>query len=83
MPPEDLISSVCNETVKENPDKAIACFQVNVLNYPESYNAQNALANAYAKKGRVQEAIQSYRKSLELKSNNVGAVNGLSKLNEK
>ncbi len=48
MPLEDLIRLICNETLKEKPEKAIDCFQVNVTHYPLSYNAHNALAKIYA-----------------------------------
>lgn len=51
LPPEDLIHLVCAETNKENPDKAIECFQVNVTNYPQSYNALNGIAAIYTSKG--------------------------------
>lgn len=64
----------------DNPNKAIDCFQVNVSNYPLSYNARNALAKIYAKNNMKQLAIISYRKSLELKPGNPEAIDGLREL---
>ncbi len=82
LPPEDLIRDVCAHTLKENPEKAIACFQVNVANYPKSYNALNALAKVYASKGMKNEATEVYRKSLTIQPQNKGAVEGLHKLGD-
>lgn len=83
LPPEDLIHLVCNETVKDYPDKAIDCFQVNVSNYPMSYNAHNALAKVYANKGMKDKATTSYRKSLEIKPDNIEGIQGLKELERK
>ena len=80
LPPEDLIHLLCSAAVKENPAKAVDCFQVNVSNYPKSYNAHNALANAYASKGMKQDAIRSYQRSLEIKPNNPEGIRGLREL---
>lgn len=80
LAPEDLIHEVCSHTTTDNPSKAVECFQVNVSNYPKSYNAHNALAKIYASKGMKQEAIVSYRKSLELKPGNPEAIKGLKEL---
>lgn len=80
LAPEDLIHDVCSHTIIDKPDKALECFQINVANYPKSYNAHNALAKIYANNGMRQQAIKSYRKSLEIKPSNQEAITGLREL---
>lgn len=77
LPPEDLIHDVCSHTIIEKPEKAAECFKVNVQNYPQSYNAYNALGAAYAKEGKIEMAIESYQRSLELNPGNKTAENAL------
>jgi len=47
-------------------DEAIAIFQKNVKDHPESWNAHDSLAEAYATKGDKKKAIESYSKALSL-----------------
>jgi len=46
-------------------DEAIALFQRNVAAHPDSWNAHDSLAEAYALKGDKTQAAASYRKALE------------------
>jgi uncharacterized protein len=72
LPPEEFLQIVGVEMLyqKQRPESAIECFQINVENYPGSFNAYHCLAEAYAIKGDKALAIKNYEKSLELNPNN-------------
>jgi CubicO group peptidase (beta-lactamase class C family) len=61
---------------------AIAVFQRNVQEYPESGNVYDSLGEAYMKAGQKELAIQNYEKSLQLDPKNQNAVEMLKKLKE-
>jgi CubicO group peptidase (beta-lactamase class C family) len=65
----------------KTPD-AIAVFQRNVLEYPQSGNVYDSLGEAYLKAGQKGKAIQNYEKSLQLDPKNQNAVEMLKKLKE-
>lgn len=46
-------------------DEALALFQRNVQDHPDSWNAYDSLAEAYALKGDKAQAAANYRKALE------------------
>jgi len=62
---------------------AIAVFQRNVQEYPESGNVYDSLGEAYMKAGQKELAIQNYEKSLQLDPKNQNAVEMLKKLKDK
>ncbi len=62
---------------------AIAIFKLNVEEYPKSGNVYDSLAEAYAKNGQKQLAIENYKKSLELDPKNLNAVDRLKELEQK
>jgi hypothetical protein len=59
---------------------AIKLFSLNVAMYPNSFNTYDSLADAYEKAGNNSEAINNYKKSLQLNGENKNAVARLSKL---
>lgn len=61
---------------------AIAVFQRNVQEYPQSGNVYDSLGEAYMKAGQKELAIQNYEKSLQLDPKNKNAVEMLKKLKE-
>jgi tetratricopeptide (TPR) repeat protein len=61
---------------------AIAVFQRNVREYPQSDNVYDGLGEAYMKAGEKKLAIQNYEKSLQLDPKNLNAVEMLRRLNE-
>jgi CubicO group peptidase (beta-lactamase class C family) len=61
---------------------AIAVFQRNVHEYPQSGNVYDSLGEAYMKAGQKELAIQNYEKSLQLDPKNQNAVEMLKKLKE-
>ncbi|HEX8115930.1 MAG TPA: serine hydrolase, partial [Pyrinomonadaceae bacterium] len=60
--------------------EAVAVFALNVEFYPQSFNAYDSLADAYAEGGEREQAIKNYRRSLELNPQNRNAVRMLKKL---
>lgn len=65
----------------QTPD-AIAVFQRNVQDYPQSSNVYDSLGEAYMKAGQKDLAIANYEKSLQLDPKNQNAVEKLKKLRE-
>jgi tetratricopeptide (TPR) repeat protein len=60
--------------------EAIEIFKLNIAGYPRSANAYDSLGEAYMTAGDREEAIKSYRRSLELNPKNTNAVEQLRKL---
>ena len=61
-------------------DDAIEVFRQNTVDFPNSANAWDSLAEAYMTKGEKEPAIKYYEKSLELNPKNTNAVEQLKKL---
>ncbi len=61
---------------------AIQAFQMNVQEYPKSWNCYDSLGEAYMKAGQKDLAIQNYSKSLELNPDNMNGAEMLKKLKE-
>ncbi len=60
--------------------EAIALLQVNIVLFPDSWNAHDSMGEAYYQSGRLELAIQSYEKSLELNPNNEHAIKALERI---
>jgi len=60
--------------------EAIAIFELNIQEHPESANLYDSMGEAYMNNGQKELAIQSYEKSLELNPENANAVEMLKKL---
>jgi tetratricopeptide (TPR) repeat protein len=63
--------------------EAIEVFKLNVAAYPRSANAYDSLGEAYLTHGDREEAIRSYRRSLELNPQNANAVERLRTLEKR
>jgi tetratricopeptide (TPR) repeat protein len=61
-------------------DDAIEVLKKNTVDFPESWNTWDSLAEAYMDNGNKELAIKYYKKSLELNPKNTGAVEQLKKL---
>ncbi len=68
---------------KDRTSDAIAIFKLNAEEYAKSSNVYDSLAEAYAKNGQNQLAIDNYRKSLELDPKNENAAKKLKELEQK
>lgn len=69
---------VLNEEL--NTDKALAIFEINAEAFPESYTVYESLADALYKDGKVQEAINYYKKSLAINPANTEAQEMIKKI---
>ena len=67
---------------ENNIDAALFVFEKNTQLFPGSGNAWDSLGEALAKAGRKEQAIASYRKSLELDPNNRNGREMLKKLEQ-
>ncbi|HEY8181154.1 MAG TPA: serine hydrolase [Thermoanaerobaculia bacterium] len=61
-------------------DDAIQIFQLNVEEYPNSWNVYDSLGEAYAAHGDRDLAIKNYKKSIELNPKNTNATDALKRL---
>jgi CubicO group peptidase (beta-lactamase class C family) len=78
---EDALKVLGYRLLEDNRNSdAIAIFKLNVEEYPKSSSVYDSLAEAYAKEGQKQLAIENYRKSLELDPKNQNAANKLKEL---
>ena len=65
---------------KKKNAEALEVFRINVEDYPDSWNAHDSLGEAYLAVGQAEQAIRSYRRSLELNPANASARNVLKQL---
>lgn len=65
---------------KNEFEKAIAVFKLNVEAYPDGFNPYDSLGEAYMKKGDNENAIANYTKSVEINPGNLGGLEMLKKL---
>lgn len=85
-PDHKVVEGMLNELgyrvlyAEAKPEDAIVIFQRNVQEYPESSNAYDSLAEAYAVAGKKDLAIQNYKKALELDPKNENSAERLKKL---
>lgn len=63
-------------------EKAIAVFELNIEAFPHSSNVYDSHGEALLNNNQEEEAIESYRKSVELNPGNVYAIEVLKKLGE-
>jgi hypothetical protein len=61
-------------------DEAIVLFEICVAINPDSWNAYDSVGEAYLEAGLIDQAIESYKKSLELNSKNKNAAMMLERL---
>ena len=79
LPSERVIDVIGNYLLNDTKqvNNAIALFELNVSNYPNSYHAYYSLAEALKQKGEETSACEYYKKSLVLKPSNVLARKAL------
>ena len=77
LPPEELVNRVGYRMLRSDDDQqkaaALSFFDLNAVNYPESFNVFDSLGEVHAALGHTREAIESYRRSLELNPGNENA----------
>jgi len=82
LPPEGFVNWIGYYQLREKDDleKAIEYFKLNVSNYPASANSWDSLAEGWMRKGESKLAIQNYEKALALSPNLRTARDALKKL---
>ena len=67
LPPEGNVNNYANAFLaKKNFAKAYKLFQMNLDNYPKSFNAYNSMGDYYNETGEKQKAIEYYTKALTI-----------------
>jgi len=61
-------------------DESVAIFKLNVMEYPDSWNAYDSLGEAYLKINEIEKAKVSYQKSIELNPENENGINVLKQI---
>lgn len=64
-------------------ENATLIFKTVISEFPESWQAYEGLGETYLKKGDTDQAIQSFKKSVELNPQNTNAIEMLKKLEKK
>ncbi|HKD86356.1 MAG TPA: hypothetical protein VKB58_16515 [Terriglobales bacterium] len=79
--PERQVNALGYQLMGDNriPD-AITIFQVNARTHPDSWNAWDSLGEGYANAHDRENALQAYRKSVQLNPNNSGGQQMIEKL---
>lgn len=67
---------------RDHIDGAIRMFKLNVEAFPESWKVYDSLGEAYMKHGQNDQAIKTFKKSLELNPNNENAKNMIKRIKE-
>ena len=65
---------------EQQVEAAIAVFEINVERFPDSWNVYDSLGEACAANGDTERAIQLYRRSVELNSDNGNGVQAIERL---
>lgn len=79
--PEDMLTEMGYHLLNQECFvEAVTIFKIIVEAYPYSWNAYDSLGEAYMMNGDIELAIQNYRKSLELNTENTNAMLMLEKL---
>ena len=61
-------------------DESVGVFELGASLFPGSWRAHDSLGKAYASRGRKEDAIRSYKRSLEINPENAGAKAALDRL---
>jgi pimeloyl-ACP methyl ester carboxylesterase len=64
---EELLNRLGYAILREqDTDAAVTIFELNVREYPDAANPHDSLGDAYAAAGRLEEALASYRRAVQL-----------------
>ncbi len=81
---EPLLNTLGYQLLRqERFDDAIEIFKLNVREYPDAFNPYDSLGEAYMRAGRVELAIESYARSVEINPDNNNGHEMLKRLREK
>ena len=65
---------------KGQPEAALEIFNINVVEFPQSFNVYDSYGEALMKLGQQEKAIANYKKSLELNPGNTNGIDMLAKM---
>lgn len=65
---------------KDQLEKALAVFKLNIDEYPESFNVYDSYGEALLKSGDKENAIKNYKKSIEINPGNQHGIDVLKKI---
>lgn len=68
--------------LEENIEASISIFEINIRLFPDDWNAYNNYGEALRKKGRFEESLESYQKSVQLNPENQTGLNSITELEE-
>lgn len=68
---------------RKKTKEAVAVFEKNVTNFPDSWNVYDSVGEAYGEDGQRERALASYERSLALNPKNTNGVDAIRKLKEK
>ncbi len=71
-----------NYLAVDSIDKALAVFRLNVKAYPKSSNVYDSYGEAFLASGDTLQAIENYRRSVEINPGNTSGIEVLEKLGE-
>jgi CubicO group peptidase (beta-lactamase class C family) len=80
---EENINMLGYSYMDKNPAAALAVFKINIDEYPASSNVYDSYAEALLKNGDKDQAIENYKKSIELNPGNTNGIQALEKLGVK
>jgi tetratricopeptide (TPR) repeat protein len=64
---EDLLNQLGYQLLREkNTGAAVALFELNAREYPDAANTHDSLGDGYEAAGRLQEALASYRRAVQI-----------------
>ncbi|WP_282135416.1 serine hydrolase [Seonamhaeicola maritimus] len=66
--------------LEENIDASIMIFEINIRLFPDNPILYNSYGEALRKKGRLEESLKNYRKSVELNPNNQQGISAITEL---
>lgn len=64
-------------------DEAVAIFELNTKQFPDSWNVYDSLGDAYEAQGDLQMALESFRKSLSLRPDSPTGLEGVERIEAK
>jgi tetratricopeptide (TPR) repeat protein len=81
---EGLLNEIGYDLLEQGKsDLALAAFQLNVAEHPQSGNAYDSLGEGYARAGDKKKATAAYKKALELDPKNTNAKDRIEELKKK
>jgi predicted alpha/beta superfamily hydrolase len=83
LPPENEINAIGYYHLKNDINKALPFFKLNVSNYPTSSNSFDSLGEVYMLSGDKEKALKNYKESLRLNPKNANAKKIIEQLSAK